>query len=73
MIQKAIVDRDVQAMQSLLQNEIPLLNVESSFDFIENTPVMKRFREIVPNGPTLGDVLLQEIQWTDGSEDGETE
>jgi hypothetical protein len=72
-IQKAIVDRDLQALESLLQNEIPLLYVDSPFDFIENTPLMKRLRELVPNGPTLGDVLLQEIQWTDGNEWGETE
>jgi hypothetical protein len=62
MIHEAIVNRDADGMESLLQNEIPLLQIESHYDFIESTPVMKRFRELVPDGPTLGDLLLQEIQ-----------
>jgi hypothetical protein len=66
MIHEAIVNRDASIMESLLQNEIPLLRIEGSYDFIENTPLMKRLRELLPNGPTLGDLLLQEIQRMDG-------
>jgi hypothetical protein len=65
MIHEAIVNRDADGMESLLQNEIPLLHIEASYDFIENTPLMKRLRELLPNGPTLGDLLLQEIQKID--------
>jgi len=62
MIYEATLDRDAGVMESLQRNEIPLLYIEASYDFIENTLLMKRLRELVPNGPTLGDLLLQEIQ-----------
>jgi hypothetical protein len=62
MIHEAVVNRGASVMESLLQNEIPLLLIEDSFDFIENTPLVKGLRELVPNGPTLGDLLIQEIQ-----------
>ena len=65
MIAGAILNRDADGMESLKRNEIPLLQIESSYDFIENTPLMKRLRELSPNGPTLGDLLLHEIQRTD--------
>ena len=65
MIAGAIVNRDADGMESLKRNEIPLLQTESSYDFIENTPLMKRLRELSPNGPALGDLLLHEIQRTD--------
>jgi hypothetical protein len=61
MIHEAVVNRGASVMESLLQNEIPLLLIEDSFDFIENTPLVKRLRELVPNGPTLGDLLVEEI------------
>jgi hypothetical protein len=62
MIYEATLDRDASVMESLLRNEIPLLHFDDSYDFIENTPLMKRLRELVPNGPTLGDLLIQEVQ-----------
>jgi hypothetical protein len=65
MIHEAIVNRDADGMESLLQNEIPLLHIDTSWDFIENTSLMKRLRELVPNGPTMGDLLLQELQATE--------
>jgi hypothetical protein len=58
MIHDAIINRDAGVMESLQRNEIPLLHIEASFDFIENTPLLKRLRELAPNGPTLGDLLL---------------
>jgi hypothetical protein len=65
MIYEAILGQDAGVMESLLQNEIPLLQIESHYDFIESTPLMKRLRELVPYGPTLGDLLLQELQGTE--------
>ena len=65
MIAGAILNRDADGMESLKRNEIPLLHIEDSYDFIESTPLMKRLRELVPNGPTLGDLLLQEIHRMD--------
>jgi hypothetical protein len=62
MIYEAIINQDAEAMESLLHNEIPLLHIEASYDFIENTPLMNRLRELEPNGPTLGDLLIQEVQ-----------
>jgi hypothetical protein len=60
-IHSAIMQRDSDLLNAILQKEIDLIDVGDSFDFIEKTPLMKRLRELVPNGPTLGDLLVEEI------------
>jgi hypothetical protein len=61
-INEAMVLRDPGVVASLLRNEVAFLEDKDSYDFIESTPLMKRLRELVPDGPTLGDLIVEEIQ-----------
>lgn len=61
-IYAAMILRDDGVVESLLLTEIALLEGRDSYGFIENTPLMKRLRELVPNGSTLGDLIVQAIQ-----------
>jgi hypothetical protein len=61
-IHDAGANQDATFMESFLTIEIPLLDFDNSYEFIENTPLMNRLRELEPNGPTLGDLLIQEVQ-----------
>jgi hypothetical protein len=50
----------------LLQTAAPLLYLKDPYEFIESTVLVTRLRALTPDAPELGDLLLQELQRTDG-------
>jgi hypothetical protein len=66
MIREATLARDTDQFETLLRTGVPLMHLKDPYEFMENTLLMKRLRELTPDAPELGDLLLQELQRTDG-------
>jgi hypothetical protein len=66
MIHNATIARDHEAFGDLLRTAVPLMHLKDPYQFMESTVLMKRLRELTPDAPELGDLLLQELQRSDG-------
>jgi hypothetical protein len=66
MIREATIARDTDSFEALLRTAVPLMHLKDPYEFMENTVLMTRLRELTPDAPQLGDLLLQELQRTDG-------
>jgi hypothetical protein len=66
MIHNATIARDHEAFGDLLRTAVPLMHLKDPYQFMENTVLLTRLRELTPDAPELGDLLLQELQRTDG-------
>jgi hypothetical protein len=66
MIHNATIARDHESFGHLLRTAVPILHLRDPHEFMESTVLMTRLRELTPDAPELGDLLLQELQRSDG-------
>jgi hypothetical protein len=66
MIRNATIARDTDQFETLLRTGVPLMHLKDPYEFMESTLLVRRLRELTPDAPQLGDLLLQELQRTDG-------
>jgi hypothetical protein len=66
MLREATTAQDYESFGFLLQTAAPLLYLKDPYEFIESTVLVTRLRALTPDAPELGDLLLQELQRTDG-------
>lgn len=65
-IRKATAARDTELFGVLLETAVPLMHLKDPYEFMESTVLMTRLRELTPDAPQLGDLLLQELRKVDG-------
>jgi hypothetical protein len=66
MLREATIARDTDTFETLLRTAVPLMHLKDPYELMENTLLMKRLRELSPDAPELGDLILQELQRTEG-------
>jgi hypothetical protein len=66
MLREATIARDTDTFETLLRTAVPLMHLKDPYELMENTLLMKRLRELSPDAPELGDLILEELQRTDG-------
>lgn len=65
-IRKATSTHDTELFGVLLETAVHLINLTDPYEFMESTVLMRRLRELAPDAPHLGDLLLQELLKIDG-------